>query len=141
LAGLLQFADKKSLIHRLIHAGKLNNGCESGLIVNYSIQLEWINDIDPEHVQMENAVRETLNHTSPEVSWDYGAVNRFFWPEKFKRMTKSGVIGDPTLGTVEKGEFILQVMRDQANFKMESGAGSKVVNHACRGASLFCRQG
>lgn len=46
-------------------------------------------------------------------------------------MTKSGVIGDPTLGTVEKGEFILQVMRDQANFKMESGAGSKVVNHAC----------
>jgi creatinine amidohydrolase len=69
--------------------------------------------IDPDHVQMENAVRETLNHTSPEVSWDYGAVNRFFWPEKFKRMTKSGVIGDPTLATVEKGEFILRSSIDQ----------------------------
>ncbi|MCJ7622332.1 MAG: creatininase family protein [Anaerolineaceae bacterium] len=64
--------------------------------------------IDPKHVYMEKAVRETINHPSPEVSWDYGAVNRFFWPEQFKKMTKSGVIGNPTLGTLEKGEVILK---------------------------------
>lgn len=64
--------------------------------------------IDPSHVYMDKAVRETLDHSSPEVSWDYIARNRFFWPEEFMKMTKSGVIGNATLGTAEKGEFILK---------------------------------
>ena len=63
--------------------------------------------LDPDHVHMSQASRESINHPSSEVSWDYGAHNRFYWPENFKKMTKSGVIGNSTFGTKEKGISIL----------------------------------
>jgi creatinine amidohydrolase len=64
--------------------------------------------IDPTHVHIEKAVKEHYRHPSPSVSLDLNANPPFYWPVSFDNATESGVIGDGTLGTVEKGKKILE---------------------------------
>jgi creatinine amidohydrolase len=64
--------------------------------------------IDPDHVLMDRAVDETPRHPSPDVSFDFSRRSSAAWPMPFGKMTRSGVMGAPTLGKAEKGEAILQ---------------------------------
>lgn len=64
--------------------------------------------IDPKNVQMDKARRESYKHPSSEISLDFNSAMPFFWPIPFDRATKSGVIGDATLASAEKGHKILQ---------------------------------
>ena len=64
--------------------------------------------INPEYVQMDKAVKEEYRHPSPGYSLDFDSFPPFFWPVSFNEATESGVIGDATLGTVEKGKKILE---------------------------------
>ena len=63
--------------------------------------------IDPEHVQMEKAVDEHIQHPSPRISYDFDQAQPFHWPVHFARLTQSGVIGDATAATAENGRQIL----------------------------------
>ena len=65
--------------------------------------------IDPEHVDMTQAVDEFPAHPSSNVSFDFSGKNPYLWPVRFSTMTQSGVMGRATLGTKEKGEKILEM--------------------------------
>jgi creatinine amidohydrolase len=79
--------------------GGVGHACE----VETSTQLV----IDPEHVYMDKAVNEHMRHPSPLISLDFDSPQPFNFPVHFSTMTKSGVIGDPTLATAENGRKIL----------------------------------
>lgn len=64
--------------------------------------------IDPGHVNMEQAVDEIPAHPSANVSMDFGAASAFTWPVAFRRLTRSGVMGRPSLASAEKGRTVLQ---------------------------------
>lgn len=64
--------------------------------------------IDPDHVYLEKAAAERLKHLSNEITFDFDHTNPFYWPLPFGEMTQSGVIGDPTEASVEKGKVILE---------------------------------
>lgn len=63
--------------------------------------------IAPESVHMERAVDELPKMPSDMVSFDFNCRSSYGWPIAFRQMTQSGVMGMPTLATVEKGKAIL----------------------------------
>jgi creatinine amidohydrolase len=76
--------------------------------------------IDPEHVDMTQAVDEFPAHPSSNVSFDFSGKNPYLWPVRFSTMTHSGVMGRATLGTKGKGEKILEAAVERiANILIE----------------------
>ena len=76
--------------------------------------------IDPEHVDMTQAIDEIPSHPSSRVSFDFSSQSPYTWPISFSQMTQSGVMGMATLGTKEKGDQILRVAVDRiAGFLIE----------------------
>jgi len=67
--------------------------------------------IRPELVQMDKAVDETVDLDN--VYLDYTSERGVSWYIQTKRLSKSGIIGNPTLATVEKGERMWQMMIKQ----------------------------
>ncbi len=64
--------------------------------------------IDPQHVDMSKALDEIPVHPSGRVSFDFEGTSPYLWPVPFSQMTRSGVMGQATLGTAEKGEGVLR---------------------------------
>ena len=64
--------------------------------------------IRPEVVQMDQAVKETLNFGSDYL--DYTSDRGVAWYVRTKKISESGVMGDPTKATVEKGEKMWEIM-------------------------------
>lgn len=76
--------------------------------------------IDPEHVDMTQAIDEIPGHPSSKVSFDFSSQSPYTWPVSFSQMTQSGVMGRATLGSRDKGEKILQAAVDRiAGFLIE----------------------
>jgi creatinine amidohydrolase len=76
--------------------------------------------IDPQHVDMTQAVDEFPTHPSSKVSFDFSGESPYFWPVRFSTMTHSGVMGKATLGTKEKGGKILEAAVERiANILIE----------------------
>jgi len=65
--------------------------------------------LDPDQVSMGDAAPGKFHHPSPLISFDLTHRNPFFWPVPFGELTHNGVLGDPTLASVEKGQKILDV--------------------------------
>lgn len=86
----------------------VRNSGEGGM--GHACELETATQlvIDPEHVNMSLAKDEHIRHPSEQVSYDFGSFPPFYWPVHFADMTESGVIGDPSLATVENGRAILE---------------------------------
>jgi creatinine amidohydrolase len=64
--------------------------------------------VDPQHVAMSKALDEIPHHPSGSFSFDFEGTNPYLWPMPFGQMTRSGVMGQASLGTTEKGERILR---------------------------------
>lgn len=64
--------------------------------------------IDPQHVQMERAVDELAALPAAARAFDFQAEDASAPQVPFGQLTRSGVIGRATLGTVEKGQAVLQ---------------------------------
>ena len=64
--------------------------------------------IRPEVVQMDKAVNETLSFGSKYL--DYTSERGVAWYVRTKRISKSGVMGDPTKATEEKGRKMWEIM-------------------------------
>jgi creatinine amidohydrolase/Fe(II)-dependent formamide hydrolase-like protein len=64
--------------------------------------------VRPEVVQMDQAVKETLNFGSDYL--DYTSDRGVAWYVRTKKISESGVMGDPTKATAEKGEKMWEIM-------------------------------
>lgn len=64
--------------------------------------------IRPEVVQMDKAVNETLNFGSKYL--DYTSDRGVAWYVRTKRISESGVMGDPTKATEQKGRKMWEIM-------------------------------
>ena len=66
--------------------------------------------INPELVAMDKAVRTVEEvQTSDHIWWDIMGGSGVFFQEFFSRNTITGVIGDPTVATAEKGRLLFDV--------------------------------
>jgi creatinine amidohydrolase len=72
--------------------------------IETSIQLA----IDPQHVHLELSRSERMKHPSPSISFDSDEPWPFQWAIPFRELTQSGVIGDPTVASAEKGQAVLK---------------------------------
>jgi len=62
----------------------------------------------PDLVDQSKAVKEIAFQPSKYFWWDLTAGSGVFFQEWFSRYTDSGIVGDPTLATAEKGDVIFK---------------------------------
>ena len=80
--------------HNDIHAGEIETSTTMA--------------VRPEMVQMDKAVNETLKFGSTYL--DYTSDRGVAWYVRTKRISESGIMGDPTKATVEKGKKMWEIM-------------------------------
>ncbi len=61
----------------------------------------------PDLVDMSRAVKEIAFQKSKYFWWDLAGSSGVYFQEWFSRYTKTGIVGDPTLATKEKGEAVV----------------------------------
>ena len=67
----------------------------------------------PDLVQMDKATKDINFQQSEFIWWDLEEGSPVRFMEHFSRMSKTGVIGDPTLGTEEKGKKVVDYTVEQ----------------------------
>jgi creatinine amidohydrolase len=81
--------------------GGMAHGCEA--------ETSLLLHIRPDLVDMSQAVRTVDEiQTSENIWWDLGGSSGVFFQEFFSRNTVTGVQGDPTLATAEKGRLLFE---------------------------------
>ena len=81
------------------HPGGMAHACE--------FETSIVLFLDPDHVDMSKAKKEISFKKTKYTWYDLLEWPPVFMPERFEEQTKSGVIGDPTLATREKGERLV----------------------------------
>jgi creatinine amidohydrolase len=86
--------------------GGMAHGCEA--------ETSLLLHIGPELVDMGKAVR-TLEEvqTSEHIWWDIAGSSGVFFQEFFSRNTATGVLGDPTVATPEKGRLLFDAATER----------------------------
>jgi creatinine amidohydrolase len=81
--------------------GGMAHGCEA--------ETSLLLHIRPDLVEMNKAVRTMEEvQTSDHIWWDLMGGSGVFFQEFFSRNTATGVMGDPTMATVEKGRLLFE---------------------------------
>jgi creatinine amidohydrolase len=81
--------------------GGMAHGCEA--------ETSLLLHIRPDLVEMSKAVRTMEEvQTSDHIWWDLTGGSGVFFQEFFSRNTATGVMGDPTMATVEKGRLLFE---------------------------------
>jgi creatinine amidohydrolase len=99
---------------RTSEPGGMSHACE----LETSIYLA----LDPELVQMEKAVRE-IPDWNENVWSDWPAAGPLAYMPHWSGLSRSGVMGDPTVATAEKGRSFLQRAREEAEGFIAEVAG------------------
>jgi creatinine amidohydrolase len=95
--------------------GGLGHACE----METSIMLH----LDPSRVKMDRAVRDGPAHTDPYRKADMQYGRPVFFVNEFHEVTETGVVGDPTLASAEKGKRFLDGAVDAVARFVEAFAG------------------
>lgn len=82
--------------------GGMAHSCELETSVMLSLR--------PEHVHMERAVKDIGFPKSSFIWLDLTSQSPVYLSENFSSFSETGVVGDPTLATAEKGEKILSIV-------------------------------
>ncbi|MBI2194602.1 MAG: creatininase family protein [Planctomycetes bacterium] len=85
--------------------GGMSHGCE--------LETSVILHLRPDLVQMDKAVKDIHFQPSKFIWWDLEEGSPVRFMEHFSRMSKTGVIGDATLATEEKGRKVVEYTVDR----------------------------